>query len=243
MALSKGAKIFIAIVVVLLFIYFLQSSSTEPTQNQGSLKYPVSDLKYGIKSASGADSRIYPGQSMKGTPKNMNVAKAAPSLTEGTPSIDVNPAEFDSTTSVDDWDNYFTDTNSVIGRSQIRKDNMNFKPLDETCNGYANYAGKVNKVKPRQRKPIDGSFDPDMYDPDNLLPNEFHANWFEVIDEPVSLKGRLLRLDQPLGVDTVGQTLKVPNLDLRAAPPCPKMAVCPWNNSTVEPDYNIKSLC
>jgi hypothetical protein len=46
-----------------------------------------------------------------------------------------------------------------------------------------------------------------------------------------------------LGIDTVGQSKKNASQDLREAPVCPKFNVGPWNNTTIEPDYNIKSLC
>jgi len=80
------------------------------------------------------------------------------------------------------------------------------------------------------------SFDPDMYDPDNLLPREEDADWFEVIDKPINLRGRILT------VKPINESLKIPDLELRPSPPCPKCDISPWLSSTVEPDINIKSL-
>ena len=57
---------------------------------------------------------------------------------------------------------------------------------------------------------------------------------------------KALEVDIPenkLGIDTIGQSKKNASYDLREAPPCPKFTIGPWNNSTIEPDYNIKSLC
>ncbi len=39
-----------------------------------------------------------------------------------------------------------------------------------------------------------------------------------------------------IGIDTIGQTLRNPNLELRSDPYIPKTNVGPWNNSTIEPD-------
>lgn len=39
-----------------------------------------------------------------------------------------------------------------------------------------------------------------------------------------------------VGVNTVGQSLRNPNLQLRSDPPNPKMKVSPWNQSTIEYD-------
>ena len=46
-----------------------------------------------------------------------------------------------------------------------------------------------------------------------------------------------------IGINTVGQSLKNASYDLRGTQPNPKYSISPWNNSTYETDYNIKSLC
>ena len=56
--------------------------------------------------------------------------------------------------------------------------------------------------------------------------------------------GKLINTDRyVIGVNTVGQSLKNASYDIRSTIPNPKISVSPWNNSTYEPDYNIKSLC
>ena len=39
-----------------------------------------------------------------------------------------------------------------------------------------------------------------------------------------------------LDIDTVGQSLRDANLQLRSEPPNPSVKVSPWNNTTIEPD-------
>lgn len=41
-----------------------------------------------------------------------------------------------------------------------------------------------------------------------------------------------------VGIDTVGQTLRNANLQLRSEPPNPQVAVSPWLQSTIEPDVS-----
>jgi hypothetical protein len=38
------------------------------------------------------------------------------------------------------------------------------------------------------------------------------------------------------GIDTIGNTMKNPNLQIRSEPPNPQLNVGPWNNSTFSPD-------
>ena len=45
-----------------------------------------------------------------------------------------------------------------------------------------------------------------------------------------------------VGVDTVGASKKIPNLQLRSLPACPRTVVSPWQQSTVEYDYLRKPL-
>jgi hypothetical protein len=44
------------------------------------------------------------------------------------------------------------------------------------------------------------------------------------------------------GINTVGNSLKNPNTQLRSDPPIPKVNVSPWLNSTVDPDTNRKAF-
>jgi len=79
-----------------------------------------------------------------------------------------------------------------------------------------------------------------------LLPKEVNNDWFEtdfsnaqvnVDDNNLVVTDRYI-----IGVNTVGQSLKNPSYDLRAAPTCPKFTVSPWQQSTIEPDFNIKNM-
>jgi len=79
----------------------------------------------------------------------------------------------------------------------------------------------------------------------DLLPKDENKDWFQVPNSKFDLM-QAVNLEVPeikIGVDTVGQSRKNASYDLRAAPPNPKFVVSPWSNSTIEPDYNIKSLC
>ena len=44
------------------------------------------------------------------------------------------------------------------------------------------------------------------------------------------------------GVNTIGQSLRNANLNLREEPPNPRVAVSPWLNSTIDPDLSRKPL-
>jgi hypothetical protein len=39
-----------------------------------------------------------------------------------------------------------------------------------------------------------------------------------------------------IGIDTIGNTLRNANLQVRSEPPNPQLNVGPWNNTTIAPD-------
>ena len=45
-----------------------------------------------------------------------------------------------------------------------------------------------------------------------------------------------------IGINTIGQTLRNANRQLRSDPPCPQVPVSPWNNTTIEYDGNRRPL-
>lgn len=45
-----------------------------------------------------------------------------------------------------------------------------------------------------------------------------------------------------LGIDTIGNSKKFATHDLRGNIPCPKFVVSPWNNSTADPDLNLRRI-
>jgi len=46
-----------------------------------------------------------------------------------------------------------------------------------------------------------------------------------------------LKAGYHIGIDTIGQTLRNANLQIRSEPPNPQLYVGPWNNTTISPDF------
>ena len=80
--------------------------------------------------------------------------------------------------------------------------------------------------------------------PADLLPKDNNSQWAQL--NP-SGKGdlaniNLLKAGYHIGIDTVGQTLRNANLQIRSEPPNPQINVGPWNASTISPDFMRPSL-
>jgi len=83
-------------------------------------------------------------------------------------------------------------------------------------------------------------FPKDTMNPEELLPKDNNSMWNQVNPSGEgSLKDRnFLQSGFHIGINTVGQTLRNANLQLRSEPPCPQVKVSPWMNSTIEPDVS-----
>jgi hypothetical protein len=80
---------------------------------------------------------------------------------------------------------------------------------------------------------------PSIQNPAELLPKDSNSQWAQL--NP-SGKGELanvnlLKAGYHIGIDTIGQTLRNANLQIRSEPPNPQLYVGPWNASTIEPDF------
>ncbi len=77
-------------------------------------------------------------------------------------------------------------------------------------------------------------------DPSHLLPSDENSKWGDMNPVSTSADGQampdLLNAVSRVGVDTIGQTMKNANLQLRSDPTIQKQNIGPWNNSTYEPD-------
>ena len=89
-----------------------------------------------------------------------------------------------------------------------------------------------------------GCYPRDQLTPGELLPKDMNSVWAQ--QNPMgtgSLKGKnFLSAGALIGVNTVGQSLRNANLQLRSEPPNPQVPVSVFYNSTIEPDVNRRDF-
>ena len=77
--------------------------------------------------------------------------------------------------------------------------------------------------------------------PSDLLPTDQNSQWAALNPSTMNqgdvLMPDLLQAGYHIGLDTIGQTLRNPNVQLRSDPVISKSDIGPWNQSTIEPDY------
>jgi hypothetical protein len=86
----------------------------------------------------------------------------------------------------------------------------------------------------------------DQFDIASMLPQEDEKDWFDTMHSLTAKKIQGTHLLHPkvhMGVNTVNSSLRNGTHDIRGDIPNPKFFVGLWNNSTIEPDTNIKGIC
>jgi len=82
--------------------------------------------------------------------------------------------------------------------------------------------------------------------PEDLLPADQAKAAGEFASSAITADGlqnvNLLKAGAHIGVDTVGQSLRNANRQLRSEPPNPQVNVSPWQNTTIGPDLMRRPL-
>ena len=122
----------------------------------------------------------------------------------------------------------FTDVNG----SEATGENEQPQPLQDEENGV-----QMNQLPSE-------CFPKDVLGPNDLLPNDANSLWAQV-----SPSGQGSLADQNfltsgfhIGINTVGQSLRNANRQLRSEPTNPQLKVSPWMQTTIDPDINRRPL-
>lgn len=112
--------------------------------------------------------------------------------------------------------------------------------LDENINVHTD-----EKLIPELKKEVNDSvYSRDRLISDDLLPKDANSKWAKV--NPAGAGDiqdqNFLTAGYHIGINTVGQSLRNANLQLRYEPPNPQIPVSPWGISTIEPDNRINGL-
>jgi hypothetical protein len=126
---------------------------------------------------------------------------------------------------------------------------FNFEPTDDNYDTAADLDQAFTRPIPQQMECDAVSINKNNvlnYDSKDFLPKEVNDEWFNTDFSQATHSmndDKLINTERyVIGVNTVGQSLKNASYDIRGTVANPKFTVSPWNNSTYEPDFNIKPL-
>ena len=84
----------------------------------------------------------------------------------------------------------------------------------------------------------------DVLNSADLLPRDANSLWAQVAPNGQGALSdqNFLTAGYHIGINTVGQTLRNSNRQIRSEPPNPQNKVSPWNQTTIEPDINRRAF-
>jgi hypothetical protein len=143
-------------------------------------------------------------------------------------------------------------TEAELPRAEINSDQMDvfqYEPNDVQESG-ADLDAAFQRPVPQQARPdvVDiNKNNVKKYNAKDFLPKEINNQWFDTDFSQAKFNindDKLINTERyVIGINTVGQSLKNASYDIRGTIPNPKFTISPWNNSTYEPDFNLKPLC
>jgi hypothetical protein len=93
--------------------------------------------------------------------------------------------------------------------------------------------------------PFEGGFPKQKeLSPEDLLPKDMNSKWAQVnpAGQGMLMDRNFLDAGHHVGINTVGQSLRNANYNLRSEIPNPQYKVSPWMQSTIDPDVGRKPL-
>jgi len=165
--------------------------------------------------------------------------------------VDVEDDNEDSFDDHDETEDFNADDNNVSDDEEPFEDNNDSEPsvekeaasvgsYDMSNDNAATVPSSAAQVPERPRD----CFPKDTLTSEDLLPKDKYSKWAEVNPEGQGeLKDRnFVEAGWHFGINTVGQSLRNANLQLRSEPANPQVKVSPWSQSTIGPDVNRRPL-
>jgi len=116
---------------------------------------------------------------------------------------------------------------------------------DEVEDGLAPFTGQQKLVDQTYQSQNGGNLPADLYPqnqlvPQDLLPVDNNSIWAQVNPPGQGdlADKNFLEAGYHIGINTIGQSLRNANYQLRSDPPNPQAKVSPWMQTTIEPDTN-----
>jgi len=143
-------------------------------------------------------------------------------------------------------ENFYNDETGETGETEENTNSTNSTNNDEITESFenSNNMDHFNSDSNLQEKRECSNFPKEQLGADDLLPSDKSSMWATVNPEGEgTLKDRnFLQSGYHVGVNTVGQTLRNANLQLRSEPPNPQVKVSPWLQTTINPDTGRKPM-
>ena len=226
------------IIAATVFIYLIHTYNNSPSVNSPSdMETFYADGEQTDESPANKSLR----QELENEYRNediMNAAKNFKGLGSGTDGTDNSDSDANSDNESNAGDN--TDPQPSEGEGDENETYKTVAQNTENNNNQQNNSG--NNVN-SNRLPNE-CYPKDVLTPNDLLPQDANSTWAQTVPNGQGSLGdqNFLNAGFHVGINTVGQSLRNANLQLRSEPANPQLKVSPWLQTTIEPDVNRRAM-
>ena len=132
--------------------------------------------------------------------------------------------------------------NNKAGSADCCGDSSNYQPSNPLGHNETN--APVSGIQTNQHGLPASCTSKQVVDPSQLLPKDGNNKFSQM--NPMGAGDvkdvSFIKAGYHIGINTVGQSLRNANLQLRSEPANPQLNVGPWNTSTIGPDFNRRPL-
>ena len=122
-------------------------------------------------------------------------------------------------------------------------------PMPGEANGNSTFktvaqGNNNNNANPNPNRLPNECYPKDVLTPQDLLPQDSNSTWAQTVPNGQGNLGdqNFLNAGFHVGINTVGQSLRNANMQLRSEPANPQLKVSPWSQTTIEPDINRRAM-
>jgi hypothetical protein len=222
---DRSKRIMLLVVILATVLYFINKcSTTDPVHNDGSLETILENTSEDI-------AQIDSEQVIMVNPEDERLKNKMKSRNSSTSDYKSSNYKMGKRGNGSNLDHFFNDNGPFASNA-----GSSYSGVDNNQNQYASFNSSGNGKLSEE----------DKFDADKLLPQEKNNDWFNDPHESTSVKSsHLINIYRPVAVNTVQVSRKNATHDIRGEPANPKLPVSPWQNSSYQPDTNIRSggLC
>ncbi len=220
-------RLVLIIVAAVVFIFIIQSYNKSGNNNAKAPAVPVPNNQLGELEGFYAD-----GEQTENAPNQNADLRGAENLSDESDSDGEDPSASEGS----------GDENATFKNVELPAVN-NGNNAAANNNGAANNNAAGNNNGAGNRLPNE-CYPKDVLTPQDLLPQDANSTWAQTVPNGQGSLGdqNFLNAGFHVGINTVGQSLRNANLQLRSEPPNPQLKVSPWLQTTIGPDANRRAM-
>ena len=245
MSSAELPRLLLIVVAAIVFIFIIQSynNSSNNSNNNQPVLLSNNNQNNGMVNEESLEGFYADGEQTQNAPNQGGNMEGAETVTESEGESDDPQASEGSGSENEVFKTVGNANNNAAGNANNNAAAGNANNNAAAGNANNNAAGNANNNGAGNRLPNE-CYPKDVLTPGDLLPQDSNSTWAQTVPNGQGSLGdqNFLNAGFHVGINTVGQSLRNANLQLRSEPPNPQLKVSPWLQTTIEPDANRKAF-